>query len=366
MSFKLLNQNILNEMRYLREHGELIPVKFGFKTWNEFDKGRFIMGSRRCTVLIGGEPNHGKSMVTYELVMQLMEKHDFKIALFASETGKIANIFTHFCSLYIGQPYYKVRADGSENKYAMSDDECLIAEEFIRNHLYVFELSMTDSNYQTLDNIYKQVADLERDMDFKIDSVVIDPVYDVDDFEPKADEVLRILNRFNMEAQANDRFDIMVNHVAETHKHTDLKTGLRKKFPAMADEFYGGKNNNRKAMLQILVHRPAPNDDPEKGPIIKENQTNIHILKIKPEGVAKWGIYDIYYDWKSRRFYEYYIENERPVFAFADCTRFYSRNPVSNIDTTKLRFTTEQAFLGERAIIQPSNENLDDDDEFPF
>lgn len=361
MSFIDLQGNTLRKMRHIRQYGELDPIHFGFHTWNQFDKGSYLMGSRKCTMLIGGEPNHGKSQFANELVMQLIEKHNFKIALFTTESGDVEKVFTQFCGLYQGKPYSIIRPDGSKNQFAMSDAECDEAEHFLLDKLYIFKQNRKDSSYQKLENIYNELEKAERLYGIKFDSLVIDPIYDVDDFEPKASEVLRCLNRINLEAEENNRFDIIVNHVADTHKTYNPKTGERTKTEALADEFYGGKNNNRKAMLQVLVSRPKPNDDSEKGPIIKENQTNVKILKVKPEGIAKWGTYPIYYDWKSRRYYEDYVEDERTIFAFASCSKFYDRNPINTVNVNNLRFTPEQAFGNERYT-----SDTDENDEFPF
>ncbi|RKT01065.1 P-loop NTPase family protein [Chryseobacterium defluvii] len=363
MGFVDLLGRTRDRMRYIREHGELDPIHFGFYTWNQFDKGLYLMGSRKTTILIGGEPNHGKTQVANELVIQLIEKHNFKVALFTTESGDVEKVFSQFCGLYQGKPYSKVKPDGSKNSFAMTDAEADEAEQFLLDKLYVFKQDRKNSSYQTLDNIYKELEKAERLYGIKFDTLVIDPIYDVDDFEPKASEVLRCLNRINLEAEENNRYDIIVNHVAETQKTFDPKTGKRRKLLALADEFYGGKNNNRKAMLQVLVHRPEPNNDPEKGPIIKENQTNIHILKVKPEGIAKWGIYPIYFDWKSRRYYEDYVENETTKFAFASCTKFYDRSPVNSLNINTFRFTPEQAFDNGPPKQQQGE---DDEDDFPF
>ncbi|VEH22737.1 Uncharacterised protein [Chryseobacterium nakagawai] len=379
MAFVDLLGQTQRKMRHIRENGELIPIHFGFHTWNQFDKGKYLMGSRKCTLLLGGEPNHGKSQVTKELVMQLVEKHNHKVALFCTEDGDVEKLFSIYCHMYQGKPYTKVRPDGSVNPYAMTDAEADEAEHYLLDKIYIFKQNRKETSYQTLDNIYKQLEKAELHYGIKFDTLVVDPIYDVDDFEPKADEVLRCLNRINLEAEENNRFDIIVNHVAETHKTFDPKTGKRKKHLALADEFYGGKNNNRKAMLQILVHRPEPNVD-ENGKwleghendsiVIRPNQTNIHILKVKPEGIAKWGVYDIYFDFKSRRYYEDYIENETTKFAFASCTKFYDRSPVSTpVNINQFRFTPEEAFGNETRSTQPISQPVytgDDDDDFPF
>lgn len=364
MSFLQLNGTIQSKMRDIRENGELIPVKFGFKTWNDYDKGKLLQGSRKCTLLLGGEPNHGKSTFANELVMQMIEKHGFKVALFTTESGDVEKVFSYFCGLYEGKPYAKIRPDGKPNPYAMSDDEATNAEYFIMQHLYVFKQDRKDSKYQTLENIYAQLAQAENDYDIKFDSLVIDPIYDVDDFEPKADEVLRVLNRINLEAEEHNRFDIIVNHVSETAKITD-KNGNRKKLTALADEFYGGKNNNRKAMLQILVHRPTATvdergvslDGMESDNIVFPNQTDIKILKVKPEGIAMWGTYPLFRDWKSRRYYEKIDDENGYRESFADCVKFYDRKPNETITVSRITATPSQAF----------NTTTDDEDEFmPF
>ncbi|MDV3943641.1 hypothetical protein CMT69_01660 [Elizabethkingia anophelis] len=368
MSFVDLAQSQA-KMRHIRKHGELSPVYFGFEGWNKFKSNRFIMGSRKCTLLLGGEPNHGKSQVTNELVMQMIEKHNFKVALFTTESGDVEKVFSQFCGLYQGKPYSLVRPDGSNNSFAMSDIEADEAEHFLLDKLYVFKQDRKNTAYQTLANIYKELAAAELAYGIKFDSLVIDPIYDVDDFEPKASEVLRCLNRINLEAEENNRFDIIVNHVAETQKTYDAKTGKRKKLVALADEFYGGKNNNRKAMLQVLVHRPEPTVD-ENGrwrdgfgnddPIIRPNQTNIHILKVKPEGVAKWGVYDIYYDWKSRRYYEMIIDEfGNTKKQFANCTKFFEREPnkLDSYELNNFKQSPQQAF---------NYDNNDEDEDMPF
>lgn len=351
-------QSYQSKMRVLRENGEIIPVKFGFETWNQYDKERLIMGSRKATVLIGGEPNHGKSAFANELVMQLIELHNFKVAIFTTESGEVEKVFSNFCGLWQGKPYSKVRPDGKPNNYAMTDDECSEAEYFLLDKLYVFKQDRKDTKYQTLENIYKQLKISEDLYNIKFDCLVIDPVYDVDDFEPKANEVLRVLNRFNLEAEENNRFDIMVNHVADTHKSYDIKTGKRRKTVALADEFYGGKNNNRKAMLQLLVSRPEPCDGEEGKEVVLENQTNIHVLKVKPEGVAKWGVYPIYYDWRRRRYYETFEDEYNTTSVkYSNGTKFINERPNTMLNINNFRSNPQQAF-------ELPKES--DDLEFPF
>lgn len=334
------------KLKTIRTDGELSPVPFGFQSWNRWDEGKFLIGSRGSTILIGGEPHHGKTAFTNELIMQLMEKHDFKVALLSSESGNIEKVFSIFYGLYIGKQYSKIRPDGKFNNYAMSDDEMHIAHEFINKRLYVFKQDNKKDNYQSIANFYKEVDVAQQTYGITFDSVVIDPIYDIEDFEPKADAVKRVLSYINQECEVNNRVDIVVNHVSETAKFIG-KDGQRRKLRAMADEFYGGKNNQRKAMLQLLVERATPNEQPDNpDDYVPANLTNVHVLKAKPEGIAKMDIYPIFYDWKSRRYYEFYNE----AYVFSDSSKIFKNNPQSKLPVPIV--TTKEAFY--------------DTDEIPF
>lgn len=346
MFIKAHNSGIQKRLQEIREKGELKPVKFGFKSFDDWDNGKYLMASRGVPILLGGEPHAGKTQFTYELISQLMEGHDFKVALMSSEGGGVAKVFSDFYGLHIGKHFSKVRSDGKENKFAMNDYEADIAQAFINERLYVFESNSRKPDYKTIDNFYKMVAETERLMDIKFDCVCIDPIYDIDDFEPSASEVHKIFSRINQECETNNRVDIVVNHVSETGKYVD-KNGQRKKFVAMADEFYGGKNNQRKAFLMLLVHRPDPNINPETPEeYVAENQSDIYVLKAKPDGIAFRGVYDLYYDWKSRRYYEMYNGNK----SYAQHSMLADKEIIE--DKTLPTINPKSAFLTEEDTVE--------------
>lgn len=320
MAFVSIEESsLIADLKKIREKGDLQPVKFGFRSWNQYDQKKYLMFSRGTYTMIGGEAHHGKTYFTNELVMQMIEKHDFKVALFSNESGRAQNVFSTFYSLYVGKSFSKIRPDGSENKYAMTDQEMHKAMDFFNGKLFVWSEKNKVKEPRDLDRIYKEVSKTEYMYGFSFDSVVIDPIYDIDDFEPKAEAVRKTLERIDSECKEKNRCDIVVNHVADTPKLLNQKTGKRKKSVAMADEFYGGKNNNRKAYLQILIHRPEPNTDPEHPEdYIAENQTDVWVLKAKPEGIAFMGRYELFWDWKTKRFYEMHEDK----MLFADCVSF--------------------------------------------
>lgn len=351
-----INSQVRYDLDKIRLEGELNPVKLGFESWNKYDEGKHLMFSRGSYVLIGGEPHHGKTKVTNELLMQLMEIHNFKIALFTPESGKVAKVFAEFYSMCIGKSFSKLRPDGKTNDFAMDDYDLDIAKAFINPRLWVFEQDRNKEKYQTIENIYKMVEETERIEDVKFDSVVIDPIYDVDDFAPKAEEVKRVLSYIDYQCEISNRVDIVVNHVAETQKHYDQKTGKRKKLRALGDEFYGGKNNQRKAKLQILVDRPVPNLEPETPEdYVPENQTDVIVLKAKPEGVAKIGTYPIFYNWKTRRFYDV-VDG---VKQYAQGTRL-GNDMVSEPSTTIVPTASLNDAFGDFKELKT------EDDDFPF
>ena len=68
------------------------------------------------------------------------------------------------------------------------------------------------------------------------------------------------------------------------------------------------------------------------------------------------GVYPIYYDWRRRRYYETYEEDNQIVIKYSNGTKFIKESPVNNIDTTKITATPQQAFYGK----------TDEDDSMPF
>ena len=97
-------------------------------------------------------------------------------------------------------------------------------------------------------------------------------------------------------------------------------------------------------MLQILVHRPIPCNGEDGKPVVLENQTDIKILKVKPEGIALWGTYPIYWDWKKRRYYEMYDENGKFFKRFSDSSRFAEPSLEQEINTNHITATPNEAF----------------------
>lgn len=320
--------NLIRDLEHIREKGDLQPIQLGFRSWNQYEQKRYLMLSRGFFTLIGGEAHHGKTYFTNEIACQLIEKHNFKVALFSNESGRTQNVFSMYYSLYIGKPFSKFRPDGKRNEYCMSDSEMYKAMKFFQDKLFVWSEKNKVKEVRDLDRIYKEVERTQNDYTMKFDSVVLDPIYDVDGFEPKAESVRQTLERVDFECKQNNRCDIVVNHVADTPKLLNQKTGKRVKLLALADEFYGGKNNNRKAYLQILVHRPEANESPDNPEdYVSENQSDIYVLKAKPEGIAFIGKYELFWDWKTKRYKETY--NEQSLFA--DCVHFENKEVKEKI-----------------------------------
>lgn len=335
------------DLKDLRENGRLRAVGLGFQSW-----GTDFMLSRRYPVYIAGEPHHGKSTFTYEILVQLSEKYGFKHFCYFGEAGNPADIFAELMEIYIGKPYSEVRNGGGKTKFCMNEADLNAAELFIENHFHIEPIK----EEMTLKGFYENLKKDEELKNIKYDCAVIDPVYDLEDFEAKEKVINRMLKKVNKECFDNNRIDFVVNHVSDTFKFFDKDKGTRKKMPALADEWYGGKVWQRRAFLQLLVFRPLPNDNPDEGEeIVEENETHIYIQKAKPNGIGKVGKYKLYFDWKKKRYYEKTdVGNEYP-----DCSLHFKERviPEQTKDIRNIKPSLKDAF-GET--------DKNDNDNFPF
>jgi len=318
----------------IRENGMLRAVHLGFQTW-----GTNFMLSRRYPVYVAGEPHHGKSTFTYEMLVQLSEKYGFKHFCYFGEAGNPEHIFSELREIYIGKPYSKVRNGGGENNYAMNEADVNAADIFIENHFVIEEIK----EEMTLKGFYESLNKYEEENNIKFDCAVIDPVYDLEDFEAKEKVINRMLKKINKECFKNNRIDFVVNHVSETFKFFDKDKGTRKKMPALADEWYGGKVWQRRAFLQLLVYRPLPNLNPDENEdLIEENETHIYIQKAKPNGIGKVGKYKIYFDWKKKRYYEKTEKGDE----YPDCSIHFKERikPIIKTNIIDVKPSLNEAF----------------------
>ena len=185
----------INELKEIRKKGRLKPVKLGFECFNDNNS---LIFSKGVPVYIGGEPHHGKSTMTKELAMHLMQNHDFKIFGYFGEdiiTG-VQDIITEFAEVFTGLKYSEIQPNGEKENYAMTDEYIDLAHAFLLDKLYICEVKK-DEKF-TLDYFYNDIAEAEK-QGIKFDCAILDPIYDIDGFEADAKMMNRILNRFNKE-----------------------------------------------------------------------------------------------------------------------------------------------------------------------
>lgn len=292
--------NKLTQLEVIRNRGKFDSVNLGFNSFNDNNQ---LLFSRGVPVYIGGEPHHGKSTITKELIMHLMQNHDFKVFGYFGEDGYGEDIIAEFSEVYIGMKYPKLQPNGSIDNYAMTDAQKDEAHAFLSTRLFICEL--LDDEVFTMEYFYSDLDKAEEQLGFKFDSAVIDPIYDVEGFEAKEKMINKILSKFNKKCQKSKRVDILVNHVGEAYTIYDKERREYIRKPARSDQWLGGKNNARRAYLQLLIFRPMPIAVPmEHEELILDNESWLFVQKAKPKGIARIGKIKLYFDWKKNRYYE--------------------------------------------------------------
>ena len=281
----------------LRTHGRLKTVELCFDSFNETKGGKYRLSlSRGYPVYLAGEPHHGKSTFTYELLMQLSERHGYKHFCYFGEAGYPEDVYAELCELYIGKHFSSVYNGTRENPYAMSENERMQAEHFVNEHFYILPVE----NRMTADHFYKALEVAQTQYGVTFDTAVIDPIYDLDDFEAREKSINQLLKKINRHCFESQRIDFVVNHVSEP----DRQKETNKRLPAKPDQWYGGKVWFRRAFLQLLIHRPTPRLSTVSDERIEENEAHIYVQKAKPNGIGTLGQIKLFFDWRSKRYYE--------------------------------------------------------------
>lgn len=245
---------------------------------------------------IGGQPAHGKSEVTMELLISWSQRYGWKHFCYFGEGGSVAEIVADLCSKFIGKPYLKTlpnHMDDSEKEYAHS---------FIDEYFDFLDLDNTETTYA---NFLKIVEEREREMGMKFQTVTFDPWNDVH-YETEKQNVSYFLKDAlrlcRIASQQNNRIDILVNHVGDTPYAVEGKHRYRP--IALADEWEGGKMWPRRAFVMLNVWRPPTFLNDDNGLPYEENTVVLTVQKVKPKGTGFLGKVIWKYDYQKNRYSE--------------------------------------------------------------
>lgn len=269
-----------------------------------FQVGREFHSYRNgYSTFVYSAPHSGKTQFCMSELTYLAERYGNKIAVYSKELGAPKDVLAEVASIYIGKLYNHQDDNLRMNK--VQRDE---AEMFFEKHFFVIDPQYKKQDLDvTVDAIFDCVEDIERIEGIKIDNVYIDPLSEVDDDgEDRIDRFVKYVNkRVNDDARINDRHNFLVSHVRDQQPIVDKNTG-HSWFPVpTAREVAGGQNSFKQGHQMICVYRPSPHRiDQETQAEYLKNESHIYVQKSRPKGVGRIGMYKLYYDWKTNRYYE--------------------------------------------------------------
>lgn len=263
----------------------------------------FISYKEGFTTFVYAAPFSGKTQWTISELVFLAERYGNKVAVYSKEIGEPKDVLAEVASTYIGSLF----SHGDED-LKMTVEQKNKAKRFFKEHFYVIDPMYKKQTIDvTVEAIFHCIADIERKFDIKINNAYIDPLSEVDDAgEDRIDRFTKKANKLvNDDARINGRHNFLVSHIRDQQPIVDKDSGTTW-FPVpTAREISGGQNSFKQGYQMVCVYRPSPHlMDKETQTEYLSNETHVYIQKSKPKGVGKAGMYKLYYDWKTNRYYE--------------------------------------------------------------
>lgn len=291
----------------LRETGIQRGDDTGFKCFDELysvKKGTF-------TIILGA-PTHGKSEIIFEILLNQAEKFGKKSIILSPETGNAEEITMELIHKHLRKSAYKT------NMHSCDDKDFYAALNWVDHH---FVIADDDEKSYSFDDLSKQILKFEKDNDVKFDIVMAEPWNELDHKLSLAE------NSGRQDLSIEDELSYLRRFCKKEEKHTFLsfhpsyqelvkgKDGLDS-FYAMpkAREAAGGQATLRKAFSWINIWRPPVGMLDKEGIPYAENELLVQIEKSKPKGVGKRGMCNLFFDWKSNRYYEFFDGNKSYAF----------------------------------------------------
>lgn len=278
-------EHISSKLTDLRNKGGLPTLSTG--SWQLDQHIRVVKG---YPWFIGGQPYHGKTEVTMELLVKWSMLYGWKHYLYFGEGGEVQNIVADLCFKFVGKPYY------ANLPNSMGESDKTYAEQFMAKHFF---FSDPDQNL-TYEGFTKEVAEAERELCFKFDTTVIDPFndleYEVAKYGNNISYWLKdVLKQVRINSKTNNRIDILIVHVGDTPAILDKERNMYYNPPALPSQWEGGKIWNRRAFVQLNIWKDL------------DGKTQIIVNKAKPKEAKVYGAeFDAFWgwDWKRNRYYE--------------------------------------------------------------
>lgn len=292
--------NYRKSLKDLRENGLKRGEHTGFE--NLYQKYSVKAGS--MTFIIAS-PAVGKTAILYEVLINLAEYSDYKIAIFSPEGGSPTDLYAEMLWAYLRKPYLKHELPNVANA---SEKEVESAMQFLEEHFYILDSGLKDF---TAESFFRAVEDIEKEDDIKIDAIVIDPIVELNiNPDNKRDDValgsfLTRVRKFSSEKNIHTFIAIHTKAMTMlSKKKDDGTTMLYYPQPTFFDTMGGMMWSRKGYMVMSLWRPPIELINPDTDQHYEKNETIIEILKVKPKIMGRVGRVSLFYDMMSSRFYE--------------------------------------------------------------
>lgn len=268
--------------------------------------------------LVFAPPHVGKSVITTDLLMAQAEMGR-KICIYSPE-------FIDEEEMFYSLIQSRISKNLNSKHSVITDEEFVKAINFVDEHFIMVSkpTRKADNSHTkiTLEVLFRQVADAEKEYNTKFDFLFIDPMNYLertpdDKFLQTADYVLSVYEKVTEFSKLLGLHTIMSAHTRDVEMLKDKETGIRYYDTPHPSEVVGGQSNYR-AGFQILALERKPEGvlDPNGIPY-PANYTVVHCQKTKPFGVGKIentgnivGMDGLYFDPNTFTMYEI-VEGEK-------------------------------------------------------
>jgi len=247
-------------------------------------------------------PAVGKTAILYEILINLAEYSNYKIAIFSPEGGSPTDLYAEMLWAYLRKPFLLNDISNA------SDKEVEDAYAFLDEHFYIIDSGLKDL---TAGSFFRAVDDIEKEDDVKIDAIVIDPIVELNiNPDNKRDDIalgsfLTRVRKFSSDKGIHTFIAIHTRAMTMlSKKKDDGTTMLYYPQPTFFDTM-GGMMWSRKGYMVLSLWRPPIElINPDTDVPYERNETIVEILKVKPKIMGAVGRVSLFYDTMSSRFYE--------------------------------------------------------------
>lgn len=292
--------SVRSNLDNLRENGLKRGEHVGFENFHK----KYSVKKGSMSFIIAS-PAVGKTAILYEILLNLAEHSDYKIAIFSPEGGSPTDLYAEMLWARLRKPYLKHSIPDVANA---TDKEVDDAYKFLEKHFYIIDSGLKDLNAE---GFFRAVEDIEKEDDIKIDAIVIDPIVELN-FNPdnKRDDIalgsfLTRVRKFSSDKNIHTFIAIHTKAMQMlTKKRDDGTMMLYYPQPTFFDTMGGMMWSRKGYMVMSLWRPPTELINPDTDLPYEKNETIIQILKVKPKIMGSVGRVSLFYDNMSSRFYE--------------------------------------------------------------